>query len=263
MKNNRRNNVAALPWQHEVIEHRHSDLIKLREARTACGLSRYFGTRDRPQLWFSGTYILPLVVENGACSTFRGLVIRCYPVNKRMTRTPYISLSLHVQHDPEQCTPGGEDGNFIMFARATSGDKRNNNRFSPCSLNAINPVLNSKARSPKGCFTGEFYAAGATARCGGHDTSRRPSWRNQLDQTSSPSAHPIIPTSFALTLTVLCIVYCRTASIAVRQRRGGGGRGVRLRLGGGLQGLVLLSPAPLSAARGNPVHAHTALGVQS
>lgn len=43
-----------------------------------------------------------------------------------------------------------------MFARATSGDKRNNNRFSPCSLNAINPVLNSKARSPKGCFTGEF-----------------------------------------------------------------------------------------------------------
>lgn len=59
------------------------------------------------------------------------------------------------QHDPEQCTPGGEDGNFIMFARATSGDKRNNNRFSPCSLSAINPVLNSKARSPKGCFTGQ------------------------------------------------------------------------------------------------------------
>uniref|UniRef100_A0A182W0B7 Disintegrin domain-containing protein n=1 Tax=Anopheles minimus TaxID=112268 RepID=A0A182W0B7_9DIPT len=56
-------------------------------------------------------------------------------------------------HDPEQCTPGGEDGNFIMFARATSGDKRNNNRFSPCSLKAIEPVLNAKARSAKGCFT--------------------------------------------------------------------------------------------------------------
>uniref|UniRef100_T1HCD6 Disintegrin domain-containing protein n=1 Tax=Rhodnius prolixus TaxID=13249 RepID=T1HCD6_RHOPR len=56
-------------------------------------------------------------------------------------------------HDPELCTPGGEDGNFIMFARATSGDKKNNNKFSPCSLNSINPVLNSKARSPKGCFT--------------------------------------------------------------------------------------------------------------
>lgn len=43
-----------------------------------------------------------------------------------------------------------------MFARATSGDKRNNNKFSPCSLKAIEPVLNSKARSVKGCFTGEF-----------------------------------------------------------------------------------------------------------
>ncbi|VVC24895.1 Hypothetical protein CINCED_3A006013 [Cinara cedri] len=56
-------------------------------------------------------------------------------------------------HDPEICTPGGDDGNYIMFARATSGDKKNNNRFSPCSLTAINPVLNIKARSTRGCFT--------------------------------------------------------------------------------------------------------------
>lgn len=60
-----------------------------------------------------------------------------------------------LQHDPEICTPGGDDGNYIMFARATSGDKRNNNRFSPCSLSAINPVLNVKARSARGCFTGK------------------------------------------------------------------------------------------------------------
>lgn len=62
------------------------------------------------------------------------------------------------QHDPEQCTPGGEDGNYIMFARATSGDKRNNNKFSPCSLKAIEPVLNAKARSAKGCFTGTYIS---------------------------------------------------------------------------------------------------------
>lgn len=173
-----------------------------------------------------------------------------------MTCTPCISLFFRVQHDPEQCTPGGEDGNFIMFARATSGDKRNNNRFSPCSLNAINPVLNSKARSPKGCFTGKFYAAGATG-----DISQ--SQRNEIDRTSSHLLVQLFYLPLALTLAVLCIVYCRTASIAVRQRRGGGGWGVRLRLGGGLQGLVLLSPAPLSAARGDPVHAHTTLGVQS
>lgn len=42
-----------------------------------------------------------------------------------------------------------------MFARATSGDKKNNNKFSPCSLKSIEPVLNTKARSSKGCFTGE------------------------------------------------------------------------------------------------------------
>lgn len=66
-----------------------------------------------------------------------------------------LMLSFCIKHDPEQCTPGGEDGNFIMFARATSGDKKNNNQFSPCSLKSINPVLNFKARSTKGCFTGE------------------------------------------------------------------------------------------------------------
>lgn len=158
-KNNWHNNVTALPRQHEVIEHRYSYPIKLREARTACGLSRYFGSRDRPQLRLAGTYILPFVVFETTRTTFRILVVPPVP---SMMRALYISLLF--QHDPEQCTPGGEDGNFIMFARATSGDKRNNNRFSPCSLNAINPVLNSKARSPKGCFTGEFYTGGARRR---------------------------------------------------------------------------------------------------
>ena len=43
-----------------------------------------------------------------------------------------------------------------MFARATSGDKRNNNKFSPCSLRSINAVLNTKAKSLKGCFQGEY-----------------------------------------------------------------------------------------------------------
>ena len=85
-----------------------------------------------------------------------------------------------LQHDPEadkSCVPGGEDGNYIMFARATrwgeqmcplptifhichlSGDKFNNKRFSPCSLSAINRVLTVKARGTKGCFNGKKGAA--------------------------------------------------------------------------------------------------------
>lgn len=78
------------------------------------------------------------------------------PVRLNVFFKSFTKTLFFVQHDPEQCTPGGEDGNFIMFARATSGDKRNNNRFSPCSLKSINPVLNFKARSAKGCFTGEY-----------------------------------------------------------------------------------------------------------
>ncbi|CAH1155155.1 unnamed protein product [Phaedon cochleariae] len=75
------------------------------------------------------------------------------PAVSHVTLAHEIGHNFGSPHDPEQCSPGGEDGNFIMFARATSGDKKNNNHFSPCSLKSINPVLNFKARSTKGCFT--------------------------------------------------------------------------------------------------------------
>ncbi|KAI4491404.1 hypothetical protein M0804_002796 [Polistes exclamans] len=74
------------------------------------------------------------------------------PTVSHVTLAHEIGHNFGSPHDPDECSPGGEDGNFIMFARATSGDKRNNNRFSPCSLVSINPVLNAKARSAKGCF---------------------------------------------------------------------------------------------------------------
>ncbi|XP_059386030.1 disintegrin and metalloproteinase domain-containing protein 10 isoform X1 [Carassius carassius] len=55
-------------------------------------------------------------------------------------------------HDSgSDCTPGEsktqdqkEKGNYIMYARATSGDKFNNNKFSICSIRNISQVLEKK-----------------------------------------------------------------------------------------------------------------------
>jgi len=93
IKNNWRNNVLALSRQHEVIEHWHSDPIKLREARTACGLSRYLSTRDRSQLWFAGTYIItPSNAFKMSRSTFRDILCDAVRVNKRLACYRYMSL---------------------------------------------------------------------------------------------------------------------------------------------------------------------------
>ncbi|XP_017297657.1 disintegrin and metalloproteinase domain-containing protein 10 isoform X2 [Kryptolebias marmoratus] len=55
-----------------------------------------------------------------------------------------------------ECTPGEskqqdlkEKGNYIMYARATSGDKTNNNKFSICSIRNISAVLQKKRND---CF---------------------------------------------------------------------------------------------------------------
>ena len=53
------------------------------------------------------------------------------------------------QHDSGiQCTPfsnnpSNEEGNYIMYASATSGDRPNNSKFSPCSKANISQVLDA------------------------------------------------------------------------------------------------------------------------
>uniref|UniRef100_UPI00358EFA1F disintegrin and metalloproteinase domain-containing protein 10 isoform X2 n=1 Tax=Myxine glutinosa TaxID=7769 RepID=UPI00358EFA1F len=79
------------------------------------------------------------------------------------TKVSHITFAHEVGHNfgsphdsGPSCTPGTstrinekEKGNYIMYARATSGDKSNNNRFSPCSIANISLVLQTKQQR---CF---------------------------------------------------------------------------------------------------------------
>lgn len=55
------------------------------------------------------------------------------------------------------CTPGEPDGNYLMFPYATRGTRKNNDKFSPCSISNISRILASilNGQSAKGnCFQG-------------------------------------------------------------------------------------------------------------
>lgn len=58
------------------------------------------------------------------------------------------------EHDPTSgsCAPGSilDDGKYLMYPYAVSGEDGNNNKFSSCSINYIKQVLNVKAQS---CFS--------------------------------------------------------------------------------------------------------------
>ena len=60
------------------------------------------------------------------------------------------------QHDsgssctPYSASPSDANGNFIMFASATSGDRPNNSQFSPCSKDNITAVLDKVVSQKNG-----------------------------------------------------------------------------------------------------------------
>jgi len=91
---------------------------------------------------------------NTGIITFVNYNARVPPKVSQLTLAHEIGHNFGSPHDyPAECRPGGGNGNFIMFASATSGDRDNNNKFSPCSVKNISAVLDAVVDERKhNCF---------------------------------------------------------------------------------------------------------------
>ncbi|XP_071940956.1 disintegrin and metalloproteinase domain-containing protein 10-like [Antedon mediterranea] len=63
-----------------------------------------------------------------------------------LTMVHELAHSFGSSHDPDtlECSPGGTLGDFIMSSLATDGNQAHNSQFSPCSKEAIAPVIVTK-----------------------------------------------------------------------------------------------------------------------
>uniref|UniRef100_T1J2R6 ADAM10 endopeptidase n=1 Tax=Strigamia maritima TaxID=126957 RepID=T1J2R6_STRMM len=81
---------------------------------------------------------------NTGIITFVNYNTRVPPKVSQLTLAHEIGHNFGSPHDyPTDCKPGGAEGNYIMFASATSGDRPNNVRFSHCSVGNISAVLHA------------------------------------------------------------------------------------------------------------------------
>ncbi|XP_034249111.1 disintegrin and metalloproteinase domain-containing protein 10 isoform X2 [Thrips palmi] len=123
-----------------------------------------------------GTYQSTKRSLNTGIITFVNYNSRVPPKVSQLTLAHEIGHNFGSPHDyPHDCRPGGLDGNYIMFASATSGDRPNNSKFSHCSVGNISNVLdaifeNKKKncfQTSKGAFCGnKIVEAGEECDCG-------------------------------------------------------------------------------------------------
>jgi len=92
---------------------------------------------------------------NTGIITFVNYNSRVPPKVSELTLAHEIGHNFGSPHDyPSDCRPGGTQGNYIMYSSATSGERPNNNKFSPCSVRNISSVLQAvfNGEGKENCF---------------------------------------------------------------------------------------------------------------
>ena len=103
---------------------------------------------------------------NGALKSLNSGMVTVVNFNARVPdRVQQITFAHEIGHNfgsthdlttDSTCAPGGSNGNFIMYSRATSGKLPNNDDFSSCSQRLIGSVLDYVVQGSKNCFKSKF-----------------------------------------------------------------------------------------------------------